>query len=458
MSLMSELENILGIEFFATKSEGVGGCLRKRWEDFTVEEITPQKEIIQALGSKAQTNSLNDEYIEGGEGDYTIFTLERHAMYNSFEALDRISRRLGVGTKRFSYAGVKDKRAVTTQRVSAWRVDPERLKKLNIKGLYIRDIIRSEGPVKLGDLWGNNFRIIVREINLEKSDVEERAKQTCNEIDDLGGVPNFFGYQRFGVQRPLSHLVGIELLKKEFREAAMLFLAKAYPLEGRDAQEARNYLFETEDFAGAFEKFPKRLNYERVMLKHLAQRPNDILGAFRRLPRGLLRMFIHAVQSYLFNRILSLRYKYGFPLHSAIPGDIVNPVDNISPNDYILVTEETVPKINEEIKSGKLGVSIPLIGYDSTLPENKPREMVEKILQEEELKPSMFKLQSIPEISSRGMFRLIILQISNLKILDISDDEYSDDAIKLTVSFSLPKGSYATVVLREFMKTDPIKY
>ncbi|MFB0561623.1 MAG: tRNA pseudouridine(13) synthase TruD [Candidatus Lokiarchaeia archaeon] len=455
---MIELESILGIEFFGTKSEGIGGCLRKRWEDFVVEEITPQKEIIQALGTEAQVNSLNDEYINGGEGKYTIFTLERHAMYNTFEALDRMARRLGLSIKRFSYAGVKDKRAVTTQRVSAWRVDPERLRKLNIKALYIRDITRSEDPVKLGDLWGNHFRITVREINLEKSKVEESVKQTCHEIDDLGGVPNFFGYQRFGVQRPLSHLVGIKLLKNDFREAAMLFLAKAYPLEREDAQEARNYLFETEDFAGSVEKFPKRLNYERVMLKHLSQHPNDILGAFRRLPRGLLRMFIHAVQSYLFNRILSLRYKYGFPLNRAIPGDIVNSVDNISPNDYILVTEETVSKINEEIKSGKLGVSIPLIGYDSILPENKPRDMVEKILQEEELNPSMFRLQSVPEISSRGMFRLIILRISDLKILDINGDEISDDATKLTVSFSLPKGSYATVVLREFMKTDPIKY
>lgn len=423
-----------------------------------VEEITPQKEIIQALGPGISTNGLKDAQITKGEGDYTVFTLERHAMYNTFEALDRIARSLGVGIKRFSYAGVKDKRAITTQRVSAWRVDPERLKNLNIKGLYLRDFNRSEEPVKLGDLWGNHFSITVREINLAESEIEEQVKQTCREIEDSGGVPNFFGYQRFGVQRPLSHLVGIKLLKSEFKDAAMLFLAKAYPLEGDDAQAARNYLRETEDFAGAFEKFPKRLNYERVMLKHLSKYSNDVLGAFRRLPRGLLVMFIHAVQSYLFNKTLSLRYKQGFPLDSAVPGDIVSPVENVSPNDYILVTDETVSEINEEIRSGKLGVSIPLIGYDSNLPENKPGELVEKILKEEELTPSMFRLQSLPEISSRGMFRLIMLNISDLKIHDINADEYSTDSMKLTISFSLPKGSYATVVLREFMKTDPIKY
>lgn len=423
-----------------------------------VEEITPQKEIIPALGPEAPTNSLNHECIGGGEGEYTIFTLERHAMYNTFEALDRIARRLGVGIKRFSYAGVKDKRAVTTQRLSAWRIEPEKLEELNIKGLYIRDVKRGNDAVKLGDLWGNHFRITIREINLKESEVEERVKQTFREIEDLGGVPNFFGYQRYGIQRPLSHLVGIKLLKNEFREAAMLFLAKAYPLEKEDAQEARNYLFETGDFAGSFEKFPKRLSYERIMLKHLSRHPNDVLGAFRRLPRGLLKMFVHAVQSYLFNRILSLRYKYGLPLNSAIPGDIVNSVDNISPDGYVIVKEETASKINEEIKSGKLGVSIPLIGYDSNLPEDKPRELVEKILQEEELNPGMFKLQSAPEISSRGMFRLIILKISDLELLEISSDDYTEDAIKITVSFSLRKGSYATVVLREIMKTDPIKY
>jgi tRNA pseudouridine13 synthase len=455
---MSELDKLLGIEFFVTKSLGIGGCLRKRWEDFVVEEITPQKEIISALGSKAQTNSSHSDYGGEEEGEYTVFTLERHAMYDAFEALAKIARSLGVGVKRLSYAGVKDKRAVTTQRVSAWRVDPERLKNLGIKGLYIRDIHRGKDAVKLGDLWGNRFSITVREINLEKSEAEERVKQACREIDGLGGVPNFFGYQRFGIQRPLSHLVGIKLLKKEFREAAMLFLAKAYPLEGEDAQEARNYLSEKGDFTGALEKFPRRLTYERIMLKHLSLHPNDIIGAFRRLPRGLQKMFIHAVQSYLFNRILSLRFKSGFPLKSAIPGDIVISVDSVSPNDYTLVTEETVSRINEEINSGRLGVSIPLIGYDSTLPTNKPGELVEKILREEELNPSMFRLQSIPEMSSRGMVRLILLNVNDLKVSNIGEDEYSENAIKLTISFSLPKGSYATIVLREFMKTDPINY
>lgn len=423
-----------------------------------VEEITPEREIIPALGSKAQTNNSSSNYESEEEGEYTVFTLERHAMYDAFEALIKIARSLGVGVKRLSYAGVKDKRAVTTQRVSAWRVDPERLKNLNVKGLYIRDVHKSKDAVELGGLWGNRFSIMVREINLDKSEAEERVKQTCREIKDWGGVPNFFGYQRFGIQRPLTHLVGIKLLRKEFREAAMLFLAKAYPLEGEDAKEARNYLSEKEDFAGALGKFPRRLTYERIMLKHLSHYPNDVIGAFRRLPRGLLKMFVHAVQSYLFNRILSMRFKSGFPLNHAIPGDIVTSVENVSPNDYTLVTEETVSRINEEIKSGRLGVSIPLIGYDSTLPTNQPGELVEKILREEELNPNMFRLQSIPEMSSRGMVHLALLGISDLKVMDIDKDEYSENALKLTISFSLPKGSYATIVLREFMKTDPINY
>ncbi|MEM3587555.1 MAG: tRNA pseudouridine(13) synthase TruD, partial [Candidatus Jordarchaeaceae archaeon] len=265
------------------KTEGIGGCLRKRWEDFLVEEITPQGEVIHALGSKAQNISLNGVCEKEGEGEYTVFVLERHATYDTFEALNRLARSLKVGLKRLSYAGVKDKRAITTQRVSAWRVDPEKLKKVNIKGLYIRDVRRDKNAVCLGDLWGNHFTVTIREINLEKLEVEKRVKQILCEIDSLGGVPNFFGYQRFGIQRPISHLVGIKLLKGQFREAAMLFLAKAYPLESEEAQNARSYLFEKEDFAGALEKFPKSLNWEKLMLKHLSAHPNDFIGAFRRL-------------------------------------------------------------------------------------------------------------------------------------------------------------------------------
>ena len=143
----------------------------------------------------------------------------------------------------------------------------------------------------------------------EESFIKEQVAQTMQEINQVGGIPNFYGHQRFGTTRPITHLVGKAILKGDFQEAAMIFLAKPSPDEHPSSRQARTELQETRDFKLALEHFPKQLRYERSMLNYLAEKPDDFTGAFRTLPAKLQALFVQAYQSYLFNRFLSERVK-----------------------------------------------------------------------------------------------------------------------------------------------------
>jgi len=444
-----DLEFELGMRFFMTKTPGVGGRLRFKLEDFVVEEVTPEGEVLQ--------RGVNWG-IREGEGDYCIFIVERCGTYDTFEMIRKMARALRVSRKRFSYAGVKDKRAIVVQRVSAWRVDPETIMSLRTRGIVVRGAWCSAEEVKLGDLWGNFFRVNVREIRLPVSRTEERITRVIEELRAEGGMPNFYGHQRFGITRPVTHMVGLKLLKGEFREAAMEFLSRIYPEESEEAKEARRYLAETMDFKGALKRFPNHLVYERAMLNHLMKLPNDFVGAFRKLPRGLILMFVHAAQSYIFNLILSERKKFDLPLNRVNAGDFAVTLRNGLPESVILVDEGNVDRVNYLIEWGRAALALPIVGYDTTLPSGSlQEEIVRRVLSELEIRLDSFKVKSMPELAARGNFRQALVNPPTLKLLRVSKDR-EVGGVMASLYFSLPKGSYATCLMREIMKTDPTKY
>ena len=177
-----------------------------------------------------------------------------------------------------------------------------------------------------------------------------------HEIEELALVPNFFGVQRFGIARPITHLVGKYILKNDFEKAVMTYIA--HPIKGEDEEsyEARKFLEETRDFEEALKLYPKKLVFERRIIEHLALHPNEWKEALLKLPKNLVRIFLHAYQSYLFNKILSRRIKKGLPLNEAVEGDIVIPWENemvIQSNEGIKVNKVNKEKINKQIKRGR---------------------------------------------------------------------------------------------------------
>jgi tRNA pseudouridine13 synthase len=388
-----ELDRILGLEQFITDTRGVGGKLRILVEDFIVEE--------------------RFEPCEDGEGEYVHFILEKYN-WDTIRAITQLSRVLRVSLKRFGYAGTKDKRALTRQRVSAWRISEEELSKVSIPGLKLYGFTRCRERVNLGDLLGNDFTIAIR--RLRDSSPEETLAETTAQLRKRG-VPNYFGYQRFGTVRPNTHLVGRAIVQSNLEEAVMLYLARPYPRERSDAYEARKFLDETRDYRRALELFPARLHYERNMLAHLSRNPRDFAGALRRLPKKLRRMLVHAYQSYLFNKILSRLIAEGIEIR---------------------------------------GREIPLFGYSSGFSPGRQGEIEREVLEEEGVELESFKIKPLPELAMPGSKRSAA--VSTEISYSLTGDELHPGTRKLTVRFFLPPGSYATSLLREYMKADPLDY
>jgi len=331
-------------------------------------------------------------------GFYVWFTLKKKN-WDIFRALKVLSRKLGVSIKRFGYAGVKDKRAITYQRVSVWNVPIERLKGLKIKDLELSDFERKKERINLGDLRANKFEIVIRDIdNKETEKLEKNIERVKGE-----GFINYFGEQRFGIRKN-THLVGKEILRNRLKEAVWIYLMK----EGDEKEEAmkfRENLRKTGDLKRGLKECPRNLRNEIVLMNHLIEKPNDYAGALRKIPKKFRRMFVHAYQSYLWNEIA---------------------------------------KISKEKR-------IPIIGFRTDLTKYKSRKQIEKILEGEGVKTGDFKLKSMPELSGEGGERERLIKAKNLKCI-FRKDELNKNKIKCVAEFEITKGSYATVLIEEVLK------
>jgi len=439
------LERELGIEVYASRSLGIGGRIRQFSEDFVVEEVLVD-------GSKARTSPVEPQPLVG-EGRYLVCVLVKRD-WDTLLSVKEVARRLGVGHKRIQIAGIKDAKALTAQHVSLRGVAPERVQRVRIKDITLYPLRFCDEAVFPHLLFGNQFHIVIRAISHRSSGIEQRVKGVQSELSNLGGFPNFFGHQRFGTIRPITHLVGSSLVKGDPEKAALTFLAQPSPHEHPESREARQRLLDTRDFQEAARGFPRHLRYERWMLSHLAKRPRDFVGAFRRLPKKLRRLFIQAYQSFLFNRFLSQRIQRGIPLKEAQIGDYALSLDDygLPTTQFTQVTAQSIQGVEKALTEGRMRVAVPLIGFKQPPSDGIQGEIERETLESEGVSPRDFRVSFMPEISASGGLRTTLASMIHLYVEGASSDSVNSSKRKVGLSFTLHRGSYATILLREFMK------
>jgi tRNA pseudouridine13 synthase len=421
------MERDLGIEGYLTTSPGVGGVLKASAEDFVVEEVSADR-------------------APDPDGAYTIARL-RVLEWETNRLVRQLARSLHISRRRIGFAGTKDKRARTTQLFSFERVPPDTLRGLRLKDIEVLEAFTSSRPLEIGDLVGNGFRIVVRGLRLPSNEASEAVAETTRQLKAFRGFPNFFGIQRFGSVRPVTHEVGRQIVKGEFRRAIETYVAN--PIEGEDPEsfEVRSALAESGNVKEALHTYPRAYTFEKAILSSLAVRPDDAVGALQVLPLNLLIMFVHAYQSFLYNRILSERMRRRLPIHEPIDGDLVLPADRRGLPDRertIEVTPDNRERVAARCLEGKAWVSAILYGSESDFAGGEMGEIEKEVVASEDLRPEDFIIPEIPRISSRGTRREILAPIRSLEAR-VADGT-------LQVSVELTRGAYATCLLREYMK------
>ncbi len=331
-------------------------------------------------------------------GDHTYFWLTKKN-WTTVRAIREIARRYGVSFRRFRFAGTKDANAITRQAVSAFQVEPKTLERIKIKDIRVEVIGKGDRQISLGDLTANKFKVVIRALTKEDLKKLEGNKYKIKE-----GFLNYFGEQRFGGGN--THLVGREIIKGNL-EKAIKYVLTFSEVRNKKAAKFRNFAQKNwKKWKNILAKTPKFLGLEKSVLNLLVRYPNDFAGALRTLPKPIRRMYVHAYQSWIWNQVL----------------------------------EKAKVKTNKRL---------PIPGFKTKLGKDKFSDNIKKILKKDKIKLEDFVCARMPELASEGHFRDVIVVPKNFKVGEPKADELNKNRRAVELEFELPKGAYATTLLKE---------
>ena len=418
---------MLNATSYVTPQKGIGGTIRNRYEDFYVEEIP--------------------EATPSGEGPNIYIWIEKIGR-TTLDVLLDIARDLHISRKRMGFAGMKDKKALTRQWICISNMpSQEELDKIKDLDIYKTDflkIIRGQKKLRMGQLKGNKFRILIRDID-EPCESAEIAQDVLKHLEKTG-VPNYFGWQRFGKPRTNTHLVGEALVENDLKKAVGRYIGNPCEDEHQQNQLARR-AYDEGKLEESLDLMGKGMRYEKMMIRRLIKdsRKGELTdqsykNAIHTLPKPLQRMFVHAYQSFLFNKAVSRRVSMG--IDKYVEGDIM-----IDAEEHIIYdkTPEEYQKLMDDFKANP---TCPLYGTKVPYAGGAVGEMEKEVLKSYNLKREDFEVPKMPRLGSHGLRRSMRFQVWD------SCAKACDEGV--LCEFSIDKGCYATAVLREIMKTDVV--
>ncbi|KAI9287761.1 pseudouridine synthase [Umbelopsis sp. AD052] len=422
---------------------------------------------------KNDKRTMKDEF-EALGGTYLQFSLYKENK-DTMEAVNTICKTCRLAPKSLSYAGTKDRRAITVQNVTAYHALAEKLARsqevLNRQGIYVANFKYVKNALKLGDLKGNRFGIVLRNVAGASQETIEESLKHLKE----NGFINYYGMQRFGTGSISTHTVGQHVLKGNWKEAINLIL-KPRASDRYDWARARKIWEDTQDPERAIQAFPRKANLEIGVLKKLKQNPTDFSGAFSSIPRNMRLMYVHAYQSFVWNHAASERIRlYG--AKNVVVGDIVllnGDLNEIEEDELVNTPKQQVKLVTEEDLEMYtiFDVVLPQPGFDVIYPDNATFAVYQKIMAQDGLDPNNM-VTANKEYRLPGTYRRLLGMPSEIEwsfiryddptmklcrtdadILNGADELESNEGqyLGLRLYLSLAASQYATMVLREVMK------
>ena len=395
--MIPNLDKLIGIYTYCTKSDGIGGRIKSSPEQFFVSEILRPKSLDKISSS----------------GSYTVYKLKKQGI-DTNHALSDIFTKYGL---RLKALGLKDANATTEQYVCDMTTG--RSTNTLVTNRYtLEKLGLIQKPLTKKDMVGNHFKIKIEDADFTK----------ISQFSEQDKILNFFGYQRFGSRRPVSHLIGKAILQKNFDHAVDTLLSHTSEYDLPHNNRIREMLKDKSNYSKIFNEVPPQMDIEKIVLDEMINQ-GDSLKALRAIPIQLRRFFVEAFQSFVFNQTVSRAYEFGENLLQPQSGDVC------FDRDDNLGRFENDPEQR---------LTIPLVGY-SYSKKNRFDNFISQILVDQQITPKDFFIKEMQEASEEGGFRQSIMKCNDFSIRE----PY--------VEFTLSRGSYATILLREIMKpSDPI--
>lgn len=382
----------------------------------------------------------------------------------TMEVASILSKFLKAQVKAVKYAGTKDRRGCTVQRMSLERFTVERVTTLNkaLKGCKLGSFEYKDQPIKLGDLKGNEFIITIKDVESVDPNVsiEDAIVPILNSLRDVGFI-NYYGMQRFGTFSISTHEIGKEILNSNWGKACELILSEqkiAIP----GSIEARKIWSETKDPSAAIKKMPRKCNAEYSVLSRLERSDKGEDGEFSEgayfnaimgIPRNLRIMYGHSYQSYVWNTVVSKRMQL-FGL-KVVAGDLVlcnNPkimdeykqdletkmIDHEEDGNIIQDIKEVHglrarPITQEEVDANKFDiydVVLPTPGFDVVYPENEQlRNVYVQVMGRDGLDPFNMT-RKVREFSLSGSYRHIVSKVNHLEYYFRKYNQVTDQLVR----------------------------
>lgn len=396
---------------------GIGGVIRARLEDFVVEEVPL--------------------YRACGEGEHVYFEIEKRDL-STLEALEWVARRLGRPLQDFGYAGLKDRKGITRQTFSLQGTTPEEMEILDVPKVRVLAASRHTNKLRVGHLRGNRFIIRVRDVD---ADAQDRVAAILGCVSERG-LPNYFGPQRFG-NRGDAQWVGGALLRHDPKSAIRRILGCPASTENNPHVVAARYLFQQYRWSEALERFPPSYREERRMLQYLVRAGEKYGGAVRLMRPQILRLYFSAFQSFLFNIILERRLeRTDGHLGRLWDGDVAF----LHRNGAVFTVADAE---SEQSRADRFEISPsgPIFGKKTVQPRGEAGELETQVVDEGGCRVTDFH-QLQQRCGLNGGRRPLRVPVDDLA--------WEWDEEGLLLRFFLPKGSYATTLLREIMKNETV--
>ena len=394
--MIPDLDSLIGISVYSTDFDGIGGQIRITTEDFQVSEIISEK----------SQNTIKDK-----EG-YVVYKLKKKKI-DTNHALSDIFRKKGI---RLKSLGLKDASAITEQFVCSGNKG-KGVENFSTEKYSLEKIGYVKKPLSKKDMIGNHFKIKI-----------SNCSDGLSSFVNYEKILNFYGYQRFGSKRPVTHLIGKAILQRDFSKAVDLVLSFTSIHDSKENTEIREKLVDPKNYEKYFDQVPFQMDIERIVLKEMIEH-GDTLKAIRAIPLFLRRFYVQAYQSFIFNLSLSSAFSDGENLFDAKSGDVCF--------DFKGIIGKYVQGLDQRL-------ALPFVGY-SYYKKTRFDYQISTILEQEEITPKDFFIKEMQEVSSEGGFRQAAIHCY--------DYSSCDDVVE----FSLSRGSFATILLREIMKPqDPM--